>query len=1056
VFEIKGNAVQSPFSTELTNFSDLTTVLDLLHLPTVLVDNEGRIKFCNQAFSQLIKADRRLDGALIGQQVFDVLELQSGSADALSRVNAAIVSNTAADELIEIRDPLGSVGWYKVQISFSAVSRANCLSFTDVSSLKTFESAASKIKAQNAILFDSVSAGLGEWFFEENLISLGPRVAMMIGDEPDLWVKQPVSALLARCHPDDQAQLEREVDQLRSTSDQKIHTELRLKHNAGHWIAVLARGHVKRRSLDNAAESITIVFMDITQFRHENSRWMHRAQLSVDWFWSTNPQGFLTEVSKQMAEQLGGLEADLMKKPLIEVMRLAGVHGAEEVFMALAGKVKVHKGMVLRMDRPGNTPIWVELDASPRYSYLGKFEGYEGVARHVTKKHLQELELLEAKQLAEESNRSKSAFLAAMSHEIRTPMNGVLGMAEMLATTELDEDQAESLGIIRRSATHLLSLIDGILDFSKLEADRVDIEEREVNIEDLIYGTTDSLMPLANSKGIRLRSFSDPLLPTAMLDETRLRQILNNLVGNAIKFSASETNRQGAVYLRAVSNDAGMLKISVSDNGIGISRNHLSTVFNAFNQAEVSTTRRFGGTGLGLAISKKLVDLMGGNIEVDSVLGQGTTFTVFLPLRQVSKVPSCDELLRSKHCVIVGDASIENDDLKMSVALRGATVRLEANVSAAYESLNTVERPTFYLHNLRGVVETSYVKAINQFVWPSAVAHILITEGTRKSLRMIEEKVACVDWGRPSVLVNAINLLSQDRTQIPDTEYAAKKRLIGIGMERKVERLSPLIKVLVAEDDLINQKVISKQLAHLGVSADFASTGREALDLWLANKNYSLILTDLHMPEMDGYELTRRIRETEGPDEHVAIAALTANAVTGEAFEAYKVGIDVYLTKPIRLADLSVAIATFANLPELDPVADPKSPPQLSDDGAPKVVNFNSSTLFEVIGDDYAMVCELIKSYTESLEKDLDSITSALIQLDAKTCTQLGHRLKSSSRSVGALRLGDIFSAIELGTSIVSRQQAFATCAELTEAFDAFKRDSVAGLADLEKRDANR
>jgi PAS domain S-box-containing protein len=1048
--------VQSPSSTELINLTDPTPVLDLLHLPTVLVDNAGCIQYGNQVFSQLLKLEIQKTQALIGQRVFEVLEHQPGSHDAISRLNSAILSNTVADELVEIRDSLGSFGWYKVQVSYGAASSCNCLTFTDVSSLKSLETAVTKIKAQNSVLFDSVNAGLGDWFVDENLVSLGPRVARMIGDDPDLWNKQPISVLFSRCHPDDQAQLEQKVTDLLASGEQKIHSELRLKHKDGHWIAVLARGHVKRRTVDNAVESISIVFMDITELRHENARWMNRAQLSVDWFWSTNPQGFLTEISTEMAALLGSEKTDLMKKPLIEVMRLAGVHGAEDVYMALAGKKKVLKGMTLRLDRAGNTPLWVELDATPRYSYVGKFEGYEGVARDVTTRQMQELELMEAKQLAEESNRSKSAFLAAMSHEIRTPMNGVLGMAEMLATTELDEDQAESLSIIRRSATHLLSLIDGILDFSKLEADRVDIEEREVNIEDLIYGTSDSLMSVANSKGIRLRSFSDPLLPTALLDETRLRQVLSNLVGNAIKFSASETNRQGAVYLRAVSDDAQMLKISVADNGIGISPNHLKNVFNAFNQAEVSTTRRFGGTGLGLAISKKLVELMGGNIEVDSVLGQGTTFTVFVPLRAVNAAANCQELLRAKHCVIVGESSIENEDLQRSVALKGATVRLEPNVSAAYASLSSVERPTFYLHNLRGVVETTYINSINALVWPPGVAHLLITEGTRKSLRMIEEKVACVDWGRPSVLVNAVTLMSQDRSQIPNTEHAAKKRLIGMGLERKVEKLSPLIKVLVAEDDLINQKVISKQLAHLGVTADFASTGREALDLWLANKNYSLILTDLHMPEMDGYELTRRIRETEGPDEHVAIAALTANAVTGEAFEAYKVGIDVYLTKPIQLADLSVAISTFANLPDIQYVANTPESVQMSDAGSPDLVNFNASTLYEIIGDDYAMVCELIKSYSEALENDLELVTTALVQLDAKACKQLGHRLKSSSKSVGALRLGDIFSTIESGTSIASKQQAFATCAELTDAFEAFKRDAAVGLANLGKRDATK
>jgi CheY-like chemotaxis protein/HPt (histidine-containing phosphotransfer) domain-containing protein len=298
--------------------------------------------------------------------------------------------------------------------------------------------------------------------------------------------------------------------------------------------------------------------------------------------------------------------------------------------------------------------------------------------------------------------------------------------------------------------------------------------------------------------------------------------------------------------------------------------------------------------------------------------------------------------------------------------------------------------------------------------WASEVSHLLITDGSRKSLRMIEENIACADWGRARVMVHAVCLMTQDRSQIPRSSAAASKRLIGMGMPKTVEKVTGDIKVLVAEDDPINQRVISRQLAHLGVKAHFANTGREALDMWMENHNYSLILTDLHMPVMDGYELTRRVRSLEAESEHIPIIALTANAVTGETFEAYKAGIDLYLTKPILLADLSVAIATFAvDLSQPQTMHPVEITPSSMATGH-NLPDFDLETVISIIGDDQALIKDLIEQYLEDLEASAVDIGKAIANSDAKQIKFLAHRLKSSSKSVGALRLGGIFSDLEL------------------------------------------
>jgi CheY-like chemotaxis protein/two-component sensor histidine kinase len=621
-------------------------------------------------------------------------------------------------------------------------------------------------------------------------------------------------------------------------------------------------------------------------------------------------------------------------------------------------------------------------------------------------------------------------------------MNGVLGMAEMLSTSTLDDEQSESVTIIRQSATHLLSLIDSILDFSKLEADRVEIEERQVHVDDLLYSLTDSLLPVATAKSVKLRAFSDPTLPCLLLDDTRLRQVLNNFIGNAIKFSSSELDVGGEVYVRAEDNGSGLLKVSVKDNGIGIAPQQLASVFDAFHQAEVSTTRRFGGTGLGLAISKKLIDLMGGMINVESEVGKGSCFTLLLPMKVVGQATSQPVIthkeLTGKHCVVVGTNCQENKDLQFVLRNAGASAFLVGDVSAAFDAMDSVLRPTVFLHTSVGKSEADYSKKLLSFTWAKEVSHLLVTDGTRKSLRMIEENIACADWGRPAMIANAVNLMTQDRSQIPSSAMAAKKRLIGMGLPKTIEKLSASIKVLVAEDDPINQRVISKQLAHLGVKVDIAQTGREALEMWMEDKNYSLILTDLHMPEMDGYELTRRIRSVESDNEHIPIIALTANAVTGETFEAYKAGIDLYLTKPILLADLSMAIATFA-LPETKPFTGEHLPAQITEHVVEGLPVFDLAAVVGILGDDIALIKELTDQYINDVEGVFSEFENALLSLDAKQCKFLAHRLKSSSRSVGAMQLGKLFSDIESDPEFASREKSQLKSSEMHTLFEAYR-----------------
>jgi signal transduction histidine kinase/CheY-like chemotaxis protein/HPt (histidine-containing phosphotransfer) domain-containing protein len=1029
----------------------IMAALQGIQQPVALIDSASKVRWHSAKLSELLAASEK---GLSGLSLLDALRSRAQGAEGLNKFADALTSLKPTEFNMEMLGATGIPCKFKLIVSpvnmDAQVPTEFWVTFSDVSEIESLRASVERTSQLNGVLFDCVQAGMGEWRLDEKFITLGPRLAVMIGDLPAAWMKRPAIDLFNRFHPDDTAFFSQQVEELHERKLDRIHSEFRLKHTDDYWVALLARGQVTARTADGQASCISFVFIDVTELRHQDSRWKNRAQLSSDWFWATDDCGNLAEVSPEVGSLLNCNTNDLLGQPLLEVLRLVGCVPLEPLDMSQFGAKKVVKGRLVRFDRPFMPTAWFELDAMPRYDFRGDFIGYEGVGRNVTKRQLQELELLEAKQVAEHSNKSKSIFLATMSHEIRTPMNGVLGMAEMLSTGILDDEQAESVTIIRQSATHLLSLIDSILDFSKLEADRVEIEERQVHIDDVIYGLAESLLPVAKAKAVRLRAYSDPSLPPLLLDDTRLRQVLNNFVSNAIKFSSSEVDANGEVYVRAEIQDGNLLKISVSDNGIGIAPQQLQSVFEAFHQAEVSTTRRFGGTGLGLAISKKLIDLMGGMIKVDSELGKGSTFTLLLPMKAAGEVIASQKELRAKHCVVVGQDTQENVDLQLVLRNAGATAFLVKDIGAAFNAMHSVLRPTVFVHADVGSSEHAYASEVKKREWASEVSHLLITDGSRKSLRMIEENIACADWGRAKVMVHAVCLMTQDRSQIPRSSAAASKRLIGMGMPKTVEKISGDIKVLVAEDDPINQRVISRQLSHLGVKADFANTGREALDMWMENNHYSLILTDLHMPVMDGYEFTRRVRALESESEHIPIIALTANAVTGETFEAYKAGIDLYLTKPILLADLSVAIATFAvdlSQPKTVQAVEIATPVSTSEQS---LSDFDFDTVVSIIGDDQDLIRDLIEQYLEDLEAAAMEIEKARAKSDAKQVKFLAHRLKSSSKSVGALKLGAIFTALELAplpdTSVSSNE----TSEQIHLAIIAFRQAIAATFKEIQ------
>lgn len=646
--------------------------------------------------------------------------------------------------------------------------------------------------------------------------------------------------------------------------------------------------------------------------------------------------------------------------------------------------------------------------------------GYLCIAVDITQQKQTEAELIQAYADAEAATLAKSAFLATMSHEIRTPMNGVLGMVEVLARSPLNQHQTEIVQTIRESAGVLLSLIDDILDFSKIEAGRLELEKTPLCVREVAEETCTSLLPFAASKGVDLRLFVSPDIPEQVLgDDVRLRQVLYNLLGNAIKFSGDRPTQRGQVQLRAEVAQATPLKIvfRVIDNGVGIPPEALEVIMSAFTQAEASTTRHFGGTGLGLAICKRIVEVAQGDIQVESTLGAGSTFTVTLPFTQApeSAQPELPDLA-GLECIVIGSPRVDAADLGAYLMPQGARVNIVADLDAAAKLVTTMAQTTPVVI-VRDAGDSCSLPRTPQAAFQNAVKdaphvrQLLLTHGRRRQARIEAPGVVSLDIDAlPRCSFLHAVAVAASRASLEQTQSTAGAEPAAIAPQPSIaEAYAQGRLVLVAEDNTLNQKVILHQLGTLGYAAEIASSGAEALCMWRTGR-YALLLTDLQMPELDGYGLATAIRAEESATRRTPILALTANALRGESGLAISSGMDGYLTKPVQLDVLQKALEKWMPLDGATPT---KATAMAGNAVAPDAAAVDINVLKALVGGDETTVYELLAEFQTMSRQEAAALHQSFDAGNIALTAAIAHKLKSSSRSIGALRLGDACAELE-------------------------------------------
>jgi PAS domain S-box-containing protein len=723
---------------------------------------------------------------------------------------------------------------------------------------------------------------------------------------------------------------------------------------------------------------------------------------------------------------------------------------------------ETYEPLILRYIRKDGREIWIEQRQWAIYNQQGIAIALEGITRDITERKQAEEELLKARQAAEDAARARSEFLANMSHEIRTPLNAVIGMTTLLLDTPLNAEQHDFVETARTSGTALLSIINNILDFSKIDAGKFDLEQQPLHLRACIEEALDLLASSASEKQINLAYIIEEPFPEAIIgDVTRLRQVLVNLISNAVKFTevgeiivtvkAKQVEPAKArVSLTATSQDHTCYAIhfAVRDTGIGISKADQHRLFQSFSQVDASTTRKYGGTGLGLAISKRLVEMMGGTMWIESELGVGSTFHFTIvaehtvackELPQLAHTNRNQPSLSQKRVLVVNQSATNRVILVHALAYWN----MHPTIAKSYEEALHIlaQSPPFDVAvldmqwgRLDGLSLAAKIRNMSKGATLPVVVYIPVGLRDKELQHTDLEHLAMLSLPiKPAQLYRVlIEVFTQHTTNIweADSPHAISQ----IAAEHP-------LRILLAEDNVVNQKVATRFLERMGYRADVVANGEEVVAT-LERQAYDVVLMDVQMPEMDGMEATQHIRQKLPENRQPWIIAMTAHVMEGDREQCLASGMDAYVSKPINIEELAQALLRVPVTKESSPTEKFREERFGQEQELSKDIPTLDNEIYEqfcmlVCADDQEIIYEFLELFVGDTAKNLLKMREAIDQGNSYELQRLAHSQKSSSAQLGAKALANISRKLET----IGREGHLAGAAELlTDAEQEYER----------------
>jgi PAS domain S-box-containing protein len=989
----------------------------------------------NVEYTMLKKDGSRFPAELSASLIRDA---QDNPQAIISLVRDITERKAAEDALKKAKEDLA----LRVEQRTAQLKTVNEHLLIEIQERRLAEEALRQSEARLNLALSAAQMGAWDWDILCDRLSWSDGVETLLGLEPGAF-SGTYKAFLKCLHPDDRPAVTQALyHSVETGADYEVETRIVCPDGTIRWVA--SKGAVLRNPI-GIAERMTGTVMDITKRKQvELALERERQQLQqvitcapvamamfdTQMRYVAHSQKWITEKGLEGQVIIGRTHYDIFPD-LPERWKTEHQHALQGATISASEDI---------WERADGTIVYQRWAIHPWYTPDNKVGGIILATVPIN-------ELVEAREAALEAVRIKSEFLANMSHEIRTPMNGVLGVAELLLQTPLTSQQLDYARTIHSSAAHLLNVINDILDFSKLEVGEMQLEQIDFDLDSCIESVVDVLATQAEEKRLELAILVESDVPRMLQgDPGRVRQILLNLVGNAIKFTAA-----GKVVVKAsieleASNELKVegsnhcfnlqpvtqiqpsnpvkIRFEVTDTGIGISAADQKKLFQAFSQVDASTTRQYGGTGLGLAICKQLVELMGGEIGVESVLGQGSTFWFVVPfgIARVTEAMTVPIALSQLRLLVVSDTAMTCHAVRSYCKGWGMLVDEAADTTATLNALRSnvtqghpydVALIDLQLPHNQGALIVSMICSDPTFARIKLI--VMTTLHQRDSLNELESMNISGYLIKPirasRLLDSLMSACVQQESSVlaPNNGTKHWKSKLETAAKTKEQKFQhSLLKILLVEDHPVNQMVILNQLQMLGYEADYVDNGRDAIAK-LSQQTYDIVLMDCQMPVLDGYETTKQLRQREGVHRHTIVIALTAHALPSDREKCLAAGMDDYLSKPIEQDALGTMIDRWAKRIAKPEVRTTLEPSDLTVDETPlDLERLNNLSRGKV-----SFQQRLVETFVKNAQPGLEQMRHALQINDFMTLEQQAHRIKGASANVGVRWMPDVAAQLE-------------------------------------------